>query len=39
MGKHHDYKFPKGSIVVDPWRDFKSDVVKVIHYGDSRFRK
>ncbi len=37
MGKHHDYKFPKGSIVVDPWRSFKSDSVKVIHYGNTRF--
>jgi len=36
MGKHHDYKFPKGSIVVDPWRSFKSDTVKVIHYGNTR---
>ena len=36
MGKHHDYKFPKGSIVVDPWRSFKSDNVKVIHYGNTR---
>ena len=37
MGKHHDYKFPKGSIVIDPWRSFKSDNVKVIHYGNTRF--
>ena len=37
MGKHHDYKFPKGSIVVDPWRSFKSDNIKVIHYGNTRF--
>jgi len=36
MGKHHDYKFPKDSIVVDPWRSFKSDTVKVIHYGNTR---
>ena len=36
MGKHHDYKFPKGSIVVDPWREFISDDVKVIHYGNTR---
>ena len=36
MGKHHDYKFPKDSIVVDPWRSFKSDNVKVIHYGNTR---
>ena len=36
MGKHHDYKFPKGSIVVDPWREFISNDVKVIHYGNTR---
>lgn len=36
MGKHHDYKFPKGSIVVDPWRAYKSNINKVIHYGDTR---
>ena len=36
MGKHHDYKFPQDSIVVDPWRSFKSDNVKVIHYGNTR---
>ena len=36
MGKHHDYDFPQGSIVVDPWRSFKSDTVKVIHYGNTR---
>ena len=26
---------PKDSIVVDPWRSFKSDTVKVIHYGNT----
>ena len=36
MGKHHDFNFPKDSIVVDPWRSFKSDTVKVIHYGNTR---
>jgi len=38
MGKDHDYEFPKGSIVLDPWRSFKSDNVKVIHYGNTRFK-
>ena len=39
MGKHHDYNFPEGSIVLDPWRSFKTDKgVKVIHYGDTRTR-
>lgn len=38
MGKDHDYAFPKGSIVLDPWRSFKSDNVKVIHYGNTRFK-
>lgn len=27
---------PFGSIVVDPWRKFKSDNVTVIHYGNTR---
>ena len=39
IGKHHDYNFPEGSIVLDPWRSFKTDKgVKVIHYGDTRTR-
>ena len=37
MGKHHDYDFPEGSVIVDPWRSFKTDKdIKVIHYGDTR---
>lgn len=37
MGKHHDYKFPEGSVIVDPWRSFSSDKnIKVIHYGNTR---
>jgi len=29
-------KIEKGSIVVDPWRTFKSEDVTVIHYGNTR---
>jgi UDPglucose 6-dehydrogenase len=37
MGKHHDYDFPDGSVVVDPWRSFKTDKnIKIIHYGNTR---
>jgi len=37
MGKHHDYKFPEGSVVVDPWRSYKTNKdIKVIHYGNTR---
>lgn len=36
MGHFHDYDYPKGSIVVDPWRSFKSNKVEVIHYGNTR---
>lgn len=37
MGQHHDYDFPEGSIVVDPWRSFKTDKnIKVVHYGNTR---
>jgi UDPglucose 6-dehydrogenase len=40
MGKHHDYDFPDGSVVLDPWRSFKTDKnIKVIHYGNTRSRK
>lgn len=34
--KHHDFDFPKGSVIVDPWREYKSDINKVIHYGNTR---
>ena len=30
-------EIPKGSIVLDPWRRFKSNDVTVIHYGNTRF--
>jgi len=36
MGKHHDYDFPEGSVVIDPWRSYKSNNIKVIHFGNSR---
>jgi UDPglucose 6-dehydrogenase len=39
MGKFHDYDYPEGSIVVDPWRSYKSDKVEVIHYGNTRVNK
>lgn len=29
-------EIPKGSIVIDPWRKFKSDDCKVVHYGNTR---
>ena len=37
MGKHHDYNFPKNSVIVDPWRSYKSSRdIKIIHYGNTR---
>lgn len=38
MGKHHDYEFPAGSIVVDVWREYITDRkdIEVIHYGNTR---
>ena len=36
MGQHHDYPFPQGSVIVDPWREFKSQTHKVVHYGNTR---
>jgi len=37
-GKFYDYQFPKGSVVLDVWREFKTDNndIKIIHYGDTR---
>jgi UDPglucose 6-dehydrogenase len=35
-GEHYDYNFPEGSIVLDPWRSFKSDNIEVIQYGNTR---
>jgi UDP-N-acetyl-D-mannosaminuronate dehydrogenase len=26
----------EGSVVVDPWRSYKNDKVKVVHYGNTR---
>ena len=39
MGKHHDFDFPEGSVIIDPWRSFKTDKkIKVIHYGNTRLQ-
>lgn len=35
-GKHHNYKFTKNSIVVDPWRKYENSEINVIHYGNTR---
>jgi len=37
MGKFHNYNFPNGSTVIDPWRAYSSNSLKVIHYGNTRF--
>lgn len=34
--KHHDFDFPKDSVIIDPWREYKSDINRVIHYGNTR---
>jgi len=37
MGKDHDYDFPEGSVILDPWRSFTTDKnIKVVHYGNTR---
>lgn len=37
MGKFHDYDFPEGSVVVDPWREYETNKdIKVVHYGNTR---
>lgn len=36
-GKYLDCDFPQGSVIVDPWRSYKSSFNKVIHYGNTRY--
>lgn len=36
FNKFHKYSFPKGSVIVDPWRQFHSEENLVIHYGNTR---
>jgi UDPglucose 6-dehydrogenase len=36
FNKFHEYPFPKGSIIVDPWRSYKSEINSVIYYGNTR---
>jgi UDPglucose 6-dehydrogenase len=36
FNKFHEYPFPKGSIIVDPWRKFYSEENLVVHYGNTR---
>jgi UDPglucose 6-dehydrogenase len=36
FGKFHEYLFPKGSVIVDPWRQYYSEENLVIHYGNTR---
>ena len=36
FNKFHNYSFPKGSVIVDPWRQFHSEENLVIHYGNTR---
>jgi len=38
-GKHYDFNFNWNSIVVDPWREFKTEslgIRKIIYYGNTR---
>ena len=37
MGEHHNYDFPDGSVVIDPWRSFISEKdIRIVHYGNTR---
>lgn len=36
FNKFHGYPFPKGSVIVDPWRKYYSEENTVIHYGNTR---
>ena len=35
--KHHDFDFPKDSVIIDPWREYSSDLNRVVYYGNTRF--
>jgi len=35
-GKHYDFNFNWNSIVVDPWREFYSENITVLHYGNTK---
>ena len=35
FNKFHEYPFPKESIIVDPWRSYKSEINSVIYYGNT----
>jgi UDPglucose 6-dehydrogenase len=32
-GKFQDYQFPEGSVVLDVWREYKNNKIKVVYYG------
>jgi UDPglucose 6-dehydrogenase len=32
-GKFHDVEFPKNSVILDVWREYKNEKVKVYYYG------
>ncbi len=36
MNYHHNYSFPEGSVILDPWRKFSSDNLIVKHYGNTK---
>jgi UDPglucose 6-dehydrogenase len=31
--KYHDFPFPEGSVILDVWREYKNDTLKVYYYG------
>ena len=34
--RFHDFNFNKNSIVVDPWREFYSENITILHYGNTK---
>lgn len=36
--KYHDFNFPEGSVIIDPWREYTSDINEVIQYGNTRIK-
>ncbi len=39
LNKYHDFPFPEGSVILDVWREYKNDTLKVYYYGKKQHLK
>ena len=39
FNKYHDFPFPEGSVILDVWREYKNDTLKVYYYGKKQYLK